>query len=159
MEQEQRKKQKDRKKHYENAQRRRRIFLDSVKHGPIFACICCNRLCFENGVVEVSNNFEEKLESLYPGLFSKSIGNIENVPPTNEKHYMCSTCKNYISNGKVPPMSHRNNLEIFSWEEYPQLALTELENCMIARNLLFMKIFKLPKSRWSAVKDKLVKIH
>ena len=58
----------------------------------------------------------------------------------------------------IPPMSHKNNLEVFNYEKYPELALTELETCMIARNLLFMKIFKLPKSRWSAVKDRIVNV-
>ena len=55
-------------------------------------------------------------------------------------------------------MSHKNSLGIFDITEYPELLLTELENCMIARNLIFMKIFKLPKSRMAAVKDRIVNV-
>ena len=55
-------------------------------------------------------------------------------------------------------MSHKNHLEIYDIAEYPELLLTELENCMIARNLIFMKVFKLPKSRMAAVKDRIVNV-
>ena len=54
-----------------------------------------------------------------------SIGNVENVPSTRGKHFICSTCKNHIYNGNVPPMSHKNNLEVFEFEKYPELLLTE----------------------------------
>ena len=36
--------------------------------------------------------------------------------------------------------------------------LTEVENNLIAQNIIFQKIFLLPKSRMSAVKDKLVNV-
>ena len=96
-----------------NAQRRRRIFLDSVKYGPIFGCVSCHRLCFKNGVDKLNSNFEEELERLFPNLLSKCIGNIRNAPETNGQYYLCATCKSYIYKGKTPPMSHRNNLRVF----------------------------------------------
>ena len=37
---------------------------------------------------------------------------------------------------------------------YEELQLTELENSMIALNIIFQKVFKLPKSRWPGMKDK-----
>ena len=39
-----------------------------------------------------------------------------------------------------------------------ELKLTELDGALIAKNILFMKIFQLPRSRWSAVKDKIVNV-
>jgi hypothetical protein len=39
-----------------------------------------------------------------------------------------------------------------------ELCLTELENCLIARNILFQKFVLLPKSRWTATKDHIVNI-
>ena len=39
-----------------------------------------------------------------------------------------------------------------------ELCLTELENCLIARNILFQKFVQLPKSRWTATKDQIVNI-
>ena len=60
---------------------------------------------------------------------------------------------------KLPPMSHSNKLETFAIsKDFECLKLTDLEQCIIARSLLFMKIHKLPKSRMGAVKDKIVNV-
>ena len=39
-----------------------------------------------------------------------------------------------------------------------ELDLTELEGSLISRSIVFMKIFQLPKSRWTALKDKVVNV-
>ena len=38
------------------------------------------------------------------------------------------------------------------------MELTELEANLIAKNIVFMKIFMLPKSRWTALKDKIINV-
>ena len=38
------------------------------------------------------------------------------------------------------------------------LILTELEGALIAKTILFQKIFQLPKSLWTALKDKIVNV-
>ena len=38
------------------------------------------------------------------------------------------------------------------------MKLTELENNLIARNIIFQKLHKLPKSRWSGTHDRLVNV-
>ena len=38
------------------------------------------------------------------------------------------------------------------------MILTELENNLIARNIIFQKIHKLPKSRWSGTHDRLINV-
>ena len=38
------------------------------------------------------------------------------------------------------------------------MELTELEGNLIAKNIVFMKIFQLPKSRWTALKDKIINV-
>ena len=40
----------------------------------------------------------------------------------------------------------------------PDMKLSEIENSLIAQNIIFQKIFLLPKSRMSAVKDRLVNV-
>ena len=55
-------------------------------------------------------------------------------------------------------MSHKNNLEVFDIKDYKELLLSELEQCMIARNLLFMKLHQKPKSRMAGVKDRIVNV-
>ena len=58
--------------------------------------------------------------------------------------------------GKLPPMSAMNGLKIYNHD--PALQLTELEGNLIAKNIVFMKIFQLPKSRWTALKDKIINV-
>ena len=53
-------------------------------------------------------------------------------------------------------MSVANGLSVVNVKE--NLELTQLENNLIAKKILFQKVFKLPKSRMAAVKDKIVNI-
>ena len=53
-------------------------------------------------------------------------------------------------------MSVKNNLQLEA--QYEDLKLTELEGSLIAKNLIFLKIFQLPKSRWTALTDKIVNV-
>ena len=55
-------------------------------------------------------------------------------------------------------MSHKNNLQLVDTSKHPELKLTEVENSMIALNIIFTKIVQLPKSRSPAMKDKTVNI-
>ena len=57
---------------------------------------------------------------------------------------------------KRPKISTQNGLQL---DEKPEsLHLSDLENVLIARNFVFMKVFTLPKSRMSAAKDKIVNV-
>ena len=59
--------------------------------------------------------------------------------------------------GKFPSMSVKNGLFLADITD-PDHKLTEIENNLIALNIIFQKIFLLPKSRMSAVKDRLVNV-
>ena len=56
----------------------------------------------------------------------------------------------------MPPMSVRNNLELDQLSE--NLILTELEGVLIAKLIPFQKIYQLPKSRWTALKDRIINV-
>ena len=58
--------------------------------------------------------------------------------------------------GKLLPMSAANGLQLIYVPD--DVKLTDLENNLIARKILFQKIYRLPKSRIGAVKDKIVNI-
>ena len=73
-------------------------------------------------------------------------------------YHWCTTCKTHITKGRIPKMSSQNNLQLFDLSGYEELKLTELENCLIALNIIFQKVFQLPKSRWPAMKDRTVNI-
>ena len=67
--------------------------------------------------------------------------------------WLCKNCQSYLQKNKMPPKSHRNNLEIV---HVPQLVeLTQFENMLIGTEIPFMFITKLPVSRMDAVKGKL----
>ena len=55
-------------------------------------------------------------------------------------------------------MSRQNNLGLFDITNFSEFSLTELENCLIALNIIFQKVYQLPKSCWPAMKDKTVNI-
>ena len=68
----------------------------------------------------------------------------------------CQTCLKSLKAKKIPSISVCNGLFV---EPIPEeLDLTDLEEQFIARNLVFMKVVRLPKSRMKAVKDKIVNV-
>ena len=114
---------------------------------------------FKNSVDQIKDlyRYRDELNGKKPGFFEEVIGpNVSKVPSCRGKYYLCSTCKKYISKKKMPPQSNQNDLEVFDNEEYPELNLTEMETSLIAKNLLFMKLHKLPSSRMTAIKDRTV---
>ena len=56
----------------------------------------------------------------------------------------------------MPKLCVENGLKIDEVDE--NLKLTDLENNLIARNIIFQKVHKLPKSRWSGTHDRLVNV-
>ena len=71
--------------------------------------------------------------------------------------FLCKSCKRYLKAGKMPKLCSKNGLEIDEILD-PQLKISELENNLIARNIVFQKIHKLPKSRWQGTHDRLVNV-
>ena len=137
--------------------KRAKVFKDSIKDGRIYECVSCHRLCFKNGVNPYTDSYDLKIENKYPGLINSSIGIKETIKILGN-FQICISCRCHISKGKVPPMSNQNNLQLMDLSKYEELQLTELENAMIALNIIFQKVFKLPKSRWPAMKDRTVNI-
>ena len=139
---------------------RLQAFRSSIENGCIFVCVSCNRRCFDTNIVQYSEQFIASIEEDYPDLLEKCVQSISESDSVQGKQYICHTCKNYLKRGKMPPMSTRNGLDIVDLKDSNgnKLEMSELEATLIAKNILFMKIFNLPKSRWSAVKDKTVNV-
>ena len=55
-------------------------------------------------------------------------------------------------------MARGNSLSLVDLPNDPDLSLSEMENNLIAKRILFQKIFQLPRSRMAACKDKLVNV-
>ena len=114
-------------------------FRASVKDGRIYECVVCHRKLFRTSVNQIQTSFESDIEEQYPGLFSRAIGDFE-TKPINDMFYMCMTCNSYLKKGKIPPMSHKNSLQLLDITGYGELHLTEVENCMISLNIIFQKL-------------------
>ena len=86
---------------------------------------------------------------------------------TNNKHWICYTCHKYLIKGQVPPMSHENNLQIFTEEKECKLSeeeketlssLSQLEQTLVALNVPFQLIYQTPISRWKATQGRLTNV-
>jgi hypothetical protein len=73
-----------------------------------------------------------------------------------EETYVCKTCKRHMEKGKMPPECRQNNMQIDPQPE--EMKLTELSSNLIARNIQFQKIYQLPKSRYTGIKDKIINV-
>ena len=113
-------------------------------------------------------DWKEKLEEKFSGSVNRLIGPIEtseiSVPTekgstrVDSSDYICHSCNRYLKKGRMAPMSNQNNLQLVKIDNHPELQLSELENQLLARNLIFQKIKLLPKSRWNALIDKTVNV-
>ena len=56
----------------------------------------------------------------------------------------------------MPKLCTKNGLSIDAIQDGDKLS--ELENNLIARNIIFQKIHKMPKSRWSGTHDRLINV-
>ena len=61
-----------------------------------------------------------------------------------------------MKRGKIPAMSVQNGLKLVGIDD--GCILTELENNLIAQNIIFQYIFCLKKSRWAATKKQMVSV-
>ena len=70
-----------------------------------------------------------------------------------EGYSLCHTCIGYLNKSRMPPMCAKNSLEV---PEIPDCIknLTNVEKQLIVKNLVFIKIRQLPKTRMAAMNDR-----
>ena len=129
-----------------------------MQYGPIFVCSCCHLKLFSNQVEELTEKLKELIDIASPEIRAKCIAEEISVDlGTDECIFVCKSSKSCLKKGKFPKLCAKNGLAIDEIED-PELKLTELENNLIARNIIFQKLHKLPKSRWSGTHDRLVNV-
>ena len=124
--------------------------------GPTYVCLSCNRLLFKSGVKILKKEEIRKLFEANTSLLEMATSN--QLTKDCDKCVFCHNCLKVISkDGKCPRMSTHNGLKL---DEIPvELILSDPEEQLIALDLLFMKIFKLPSaSRMRATKGKMVNV-
>ena len=147
----------------ESASDRLSAFKEATLYSSIFICTCCHQRMFKSNVRIFTRELENQLNINEPGLTNKCIEKPTIPTQINgqDNRYICLTCVKHMKNGKMPPMSTKNNLTLAETDRFikdQNLDLTELEAALIAKNIIFQKIFQLPKSRWTALKDKVVNV-
>jgi hypothetical protein len=132
---------------------RLKLFMTAISDGPTYVCKSCKRLMFQNGVKQVTlGSLKKKFSKAEESEMLYSLQSIEEI---NEKALtLCLNCLTNYRKGKIPAINVINGLEVDQLKQ----ELTELEECLIARNILFAKIFLLPKSRMAAVTDKVINV-
>ena len=130
------KKQAYRSKAVDTAFKRKKLFLDSVRNGRVFPCICCHRVMYDSQVVELDDDWREDHEQQYPGSVSKLIGPINKptvylpclkseTPQLLSSDHVCFNCKKYIEKNAMAPMNSMNNLQLVHIQNHPELKLSE----------------------------------
>ena len=169
---------KDDQRNSDTAAGRLKQFRMATMFGPIFTCISCHIKHFKSNVREFTNNVMATIEAKIPlkdciadmNVITKVQIEHHNlrIPESSKdsreefgKRYICETCLKHLKNGKLPPSSVMNGLQLHETDEElkrQDLVLTELEGALIAKTILFQKIFTLPTSRWTALKDRTINV-
>ena len=140
-------------------------FLNSVRYRPIYTCVCCHRIRFKKSIIIYNQEVVEDIlhKSKKENIVSESIGDIPDEllvkdNDGNYNNYLCKDCHHKLKSGRIPSMSHTNNLGLFDLNGREELNLTELENALVARNILFQMFVQLPNSRWSGLKKQIISV-
>ena len=142
--------------------------------GPIFTCICCMRDLFRRSTDELKAdiehiiihknqmsgylNFDEslKVHDEYEKL-SKDDGKTKINKKVREGYSLCKTCVSYLKKSQVPPMCSKNSLEPAVIPDCLQ-NLSDVEKQLIVKNLIFIKVRALPKTRMAAMNDRVINV-
>ena len=124
-------------------------FKKDTKDGPIYICLCCDRAMFKAGVEILDKAAVVKLFQKCPANIIHQATSFKIRKPSKlsrnlNKKILCKNCFTSLKNKKCPRMSASNGLNLDPIPE--ELKLTDLEMQLIAKNLLFIKIFKMKKS-------------
>ena len=84
---------------------------------------------------------------------SKLFENSKISKKIQEGYSLCKTCVNYLKRSLMPPMCFKNSLEP-SFVPDCLKDLSNLEKQLIVKNLIFIKIRQLPKTRMDAMNDR-----
>ena len=126
---------------------------------------------FQRSVIELSESLEQKL--LTENQMHKFLNFDESLKIKDEIQYeletpyeiikknqkiqegysLCRTCIGYLKKSKMPPMNAKNSLEPAMVPDCLK-NLTNLEKQLIVKNLIFIKIRQLPKTRMDAMNDR-----
>ena len=128
-------------------------FKRDIIEGIDFVCFSCNRACFKKGVkIMKPKDIEKLFIKVDKHFLEKEIG----IKNEMVELIFCHNCHNSIKSGKLPRIHISNGLHLVEVTE--ELQLTDLEQQLIARALIFLKIKRLPTSRQKANFDRVISV-
>ena len=140
-------------------------FNHEKQHGPIFTCMCCTRDLFRRSVKRITDDYllflhgSEVLQFLQTDeiVNENDLNNVlkESLNVHGDYH-LCHTCCRSLDKLEMPAMCAKNSLE---YAEIPiSLQITNLERQLICRDLVFIKVREVGKTRMSKMNDRVINV-
>ena len=149
-------------------------FFNATKYGPVFGCVSCYIANYIVGVYVLDEKLKAKLEEKYddPEVFSLLLDkvcynttiqatktrrylDIDKDGTGEKKFYICKDCKNKFIKNRMPSRCVLNENRVA--DQLDALRnMSEVEVSLIAQNIQFRKIVRLPKTQWAQLRDRVI---
>ena len=116
-------------------------FNESVKQGPYYICVSCNRCHYMRSIVQFK---EERYNLQEDDVFT-------DVLSFDGKKYICHTCHQKLMKGNIPAQAVFNKLQVHRLP-FELMDVRKLEKAIIARRFLFKKVTIMPKCQMPKIK-------
>ena len=130
-------------------------FKKDIMYGPNFVCQCCKRALFFKSIKVLKQNDINKLKEKCEEEFLWKVLNGLDLSNCT-KFELCHNCFQKISSKRMPNICVANGLQLDLIP--PELEVTDLEQQLFAKNLLFMKIKQMPTSRMKSITDRVINV-
>jgi hypothetical protein len=126
-------------------------FLEGTCEGPNYICVSCHRCVFKSGVKK-----NLLLNELRTDLKDDLYNTMLHTSPDSDTVHLCLNCHDLIRQKKMPSNNVSNGLALDPIP--PELEVLSIEEATIARNLIFEKLVRLPKTRMSGLIDRVINV-
>ena len=144
---------------------RLKMFNHEKQYGPIFTCMCCTRDLFRRSVKRITDDYllflhgSEVLQFLQTNEIVNE-NDLDNVLKeslnVHGDYHLCHTCCRSLDKLEMPAMCAKNSLE---YAEIPIcLQIANLERQLICRDLVFIKVREVGKTRMSKMNDRVINV-
>ena len=140
-------------------------FNHEKQYGPIFTCMCCTRDLFRRSVKRITDDYLLFLHGseVLQFLQTNEIVNENNLYKLLKEslnvhgdYHLCHTCCRSLDKLEMPAMCAKNSLE---YAKIPiSLQIANLERQLICRDLVFIKVREVGKTRMSKMNDRVINV-
>ena len=133
-----------RRKSSRTSEERIRNFKNDIKNGLAYICQSCARQLFRHSIKILTENQTTELKKKCESSFLKTVLPKINLRLKDPLLVLCHNCHSKIKSNKIPKINISNG---FALDDVPEelRQLTDLEQQLIAKVLLFMKVLPMTK--------------